>query len=56
MENKEESFEVCLACIGQGELYDAEEDLGISCSNCKGTGEATPEENEVFLSKEIYNG
>lgn len=55
MEDKKEvsEFEMCLACIGQGELYDTEEDSGISCSTCEGTGEATPQENEIFLSEEV---
>jgi len=53
---EEKGYEVCLACIGSGAIYDAIEDIANPCPHCSGTGEATAAENEIFLSKEInYN-
>lgn len=51
-DNKGE-YELCLACVGSGAIYDAVEDIDISCKYCHSTGEASPADNEVFLSKEI---
>ena len=49
----EESYELCLACIGSGVIYDAIEDMDTPCGYCNATGEASSAENEIFLSKEI---
>jgi hypothetical protein len=51
--NKEEEYELCLACVGSGVIYDSEEDMDKPCKYCETTGEASSAENEIFLSKEI---
>jgi len=51
--DKKGEYELCLACVGSGVIYDAVEDIDISCKYCESTGEASPADNEIFLSKEI---
>ena len=48
-----EVYEVCLACIGSGAIYESEDDIEIPCKYCDATGEASTADNEIFLSKEI---
>ena len=41
---------MCVACVGTGAVYDGLSDEYTLCPYCGGDGEATPEENESYLS------
>jgi DnaJ-class molecular chaperone len=46
---------MCIACFGAKDIYDGLNDTFKPCETCNGTGEATREENEAYLSTINYN-
>lgn len=51
MENSQDTDKgMCLSCIGTGVIYDGDANEYFVCVYCNGTGQASPEENESYLS------